>query len=1345
MASQGGGSFRLALTRVRSLSDIQEVGTSVVSEPSDGHKALLDLVFIHGLGGHPVDTWAAVKPKLQHKRDQSRSSSRSRQGKESRKHTPKTNEGNIEEKSLHKRIWGKIHRKKVQQDDDASKPDIIGLKNRRSNENKVVRTSQSSTSLSGASLTSGIGEAQEDSTSNQDQRPIITDYPPDRIVLSSDSSDKSLDKIFWPRDILSYDERFQQARILTCGYDSRPIRFLQGQDRNGIKAHADAIMEDLIRMREADSERHLIFIVHSLGGIILKEILRKSARMSQWNPEDQSIYKSTRGIAFIGTPHHGSKGADWAEQLEKLAFFAGHSVNTSILEDLRKNSKNLEQLNSEFTSLLREARFYTRCFYESSGMTSLKLVGRRVVNDTSASIEDPVVNKNLPLDGTHSRICKFVNKDESGYIRVSAAIQHFINEVPPRYVPEKRSEPAPSASTAAPSVIHLAEFQSAILESRYLDSLAFPEMGHRQDEVLDARADSCAWILQHKEYTTWRADNHGLLWIQGKPGSGKSTLMKRIFREFNKDGARGRIYLAFFFHKRGTQLQQTPIGMFRTMIYQLLSQVPSASADFQRLYEEKRKFQGDIGKDWEWRELELRRVLESSLVSAVKTHSIIIFVDALDEAGEDSARRIVSYLHEVNELLLNSKHATSICFSCRHFPIIKTNSGVHICVEDENHKDISTYTLAELQRQMHVQDRELGSDDLNLLQTRISNKASGVFLWVTLVIPVIVKQYNEGRASGEIFKALEEVPSDLGDIYKHILMLIDPKDRQRTLHLMQWICLAERPLSLAELRFALASDDSSIHRFQYYAQESTGFVESDERMKKMTIALSGGLAEVKFHQDKYIIQFIHQSVNDFLLKDGFEWLDQSPTRDAIGRGHDRLSRSCINYLKLEEVQNVANSRSANESTITANLPFSEYATKSWFLHAQKAESWNIPQRDLIQRFQWPSAQHFLHWIMIFRKIDKYDSRCPLMKTKLMHLAAASNLESIVRALLESETPLEAEDDEGNRALHYAARWGHKKIVSILLDANADIDARNTGQRTPLERAAAGGHEAVVELLLEKGAEVNYQTGESGSALQSAALKGSCVVVKLLLDRGADINAQGGEYGNSLQAAAYRGSEPVVRLLLDKGANIHAQGGQYGNALQAAALRGSEPVVKLLLDKSANISCQDNQGRCPLHLTIRGGHQKLIDLVLADIEIPDWNYQDQQGCSALHFAASDTYGWTALHWACRNGSRKTVQILRESGADSSRKDIKGWTPLDVATFCQNDSLVSLFQDNTDQAGSKQLITRSGNRQYYYCSSCYHNIYGSRYNCKECRFFDLCFRCIIDAARIHQHGHRFEVIV
>jgi ankyrin repeat protein len=766
--------------------------------------------------------------------------------------------------------------------------------------------------------------------------------------------------------------------------------------------------------------------------------------------------------------------------------------------------------------------------------------------------------------------------------------------------------------------------------------------------------------------------------------------------------------------------------MFRTILYQLLSQVPSASTDFKGLYEEKRKFQGDIRKDWEWHEPELRRILKSSLISAARTHNIVIFVDALDEAGEVSAKSIVTYLHEVNELLLNSKHTTRICFSCRHFPIIRTSNGVQICLEDENYEDISTYVLAELRRQILSRDHKLGSDDLNLLQTRILSKASGVFLWAVLVIPMIAKQYNEGRALKEILEGLEKAPSDLGTIYKHMLTLADPTAQGRTLHLMQWICFAERPLSLTELRFALALDDSSVHRFQESAQESIGFVESDMRMKDIVVSLSGGLAEVvELHKDRHDVQFIHQSVSDFLFTDGFRWLDQDSAGNPIGRGHDRLSRSCVNYFKLGEVQRVANSDS---STIIADLPFLKYATESWFLHAEKAESWNIPQDDLIRRFQWPSSQYFTDWIKIFRKIDRYNSRRPLVQTTLMHLAAASNLGSIVKALLESGTFLEVGDDEGNKALHYAARWGHKQIVSILLGADANIHARNAAQLTPLERAAAGSHVAVVELLLEKGAEVNCQTGESGSALQSAAINGSLITVRLLLENGADINAQGGEYSNALQVAAARGSEAIVELLLDRGADIDAQGGLYGNALQAVAYKGHQRAARILTNRHVDVNRKDFQGRLALHFAMRGNRLNMIEYLLSMGARADWTHTDQQGRSALHFAASggsvqavklvlssgidinisDTDGWTPLHWACRNGDVDTVRLLADSGANLQSKNTQGQAPLDVAIFCSNGSLIptlSLFNKSIDTE-AKQHAPALGIKHNTCCNSCLH---------------------------------------
>jgi hypothetical protein len=326
-------------------------------------------------------------------------------------------------------------------------------------------------------------------------------------------------------------------------------------------------------------------------------------------------------------------------------------------------------------------------------------------------------------------------------------------------------------------------------------------MRYRQDEVQDTRADSCDWILEHEAYKSWVGDQHGLLWIKGKPGSGKSTLMKRIYKE---DAAQSYIRLAYFFHRRGAQLQQTSIGMLRTLSHQLISQSASARAVFRARYNEKNSF-GHYGIDWDWHGAELRQVLKSALAVASKSHVVSIFIDALDEASESSAESIVTYIYEVNEELQGSARQTRICFSCRHYPIFSLNIGFEVCMEKENDDDISACIDQELSKHIQAHKRLSREDDIKILQRQHSSSASGVFLWASLMVPLVAKEYNKGKSLKHVLETLQRAPPSLGYIYEHILKtLIDAEDRKDSLHLMQWICLTHRPLSVTELRYALA-------------------------------------------------------------------------------------------------------------------------------------------------------------------------------------------------------------------------------------------------------------------------------------------------------------------------------------------------------------------------------------------------------------------------------------------------------------------------------------------------------------------------------------------------------------
>ncbi|PMD49358.1 uncharacterized protein K444DRAFT_505332, partial [Hyaloscypha bicolor E] len=580
-----------------------------------------------------------------------------------------------------------------------------------------------------------------------------------------------------------------------------------------------------------------------------------------------------------------------------------------------------------------------------------------------------------------------------------------------------------------------------------LQSLAFPEITHRRQEadVPDrAYLHTCEWALQHKSYTAWIGNERELLWIKGKPGAGKSTLMAFIYLSFQKNTlSKQSLCLDFFFHGRGAALQKTPIGMFRSLLHQLYTKVPSVRLPVRAAYKEKRVF-GEAGTGWEWQRRELEDLFSIALIRAAKLLSITIFVDALDEAGRDVAKDLAEYFHRLNDKLAAERGMARICISCRHYPILSTNTSLKICVEDENHDDIVKYIKHRLNTEIPKREMAtLSVDECQALEKTIVERASGVFQWARLVVLLIIDLSRQGESLAYIHQELSKVPQDLGNIYEHILMrVIEPRNRTRTLHLMQWICLAERPLSVTELRFAIASNDVHIHEPRQFCKDTKDFVDTNVRMERLITSLSGGLVEVKHHKAESTVQFIHQSVNDFLRSDGLKYLaSPSPTALSadvvIGQSQHRLCKSCVNYLSSEEVLLAGsalrgtslNDPETERSLLLESLPFIDYATRYWFLHAEKAEHLGSLQQDVVQQLGCPPGQAFQTWIKTFRNIAKYNAKCPELGSTLLHVASSSNLRSAVQILLSGSVKdgvnLNPKDSYGKTPLSWAAENRHE--------------------------------------------------------------------------------------------------------------------------------------------------------------------------------------------------------------------------------------------------------------------------------------------------------------------------------
>ncbi|OCL07944.1 hypothetical protein AOQ84DRAFT_276521, partial [Glonium stellatum] len=107
-------------------------------------------------------------------------------------------------------------------------------------------------------------------------------------------------KVLWLRDFLPQSDELKNARIYTFGYDAKIV----GSRSIATLRHiAQSLNSSLIH---EENDKPLIFICHSLGGIIAKIAIT----LSKNNREFQKLYHHIHGIMFFGTPHQGSDGAN---------------------------------------------------------------------------------------------------------------------------------------------------------------------------------------------------------------------------------------------------------------------------------------------------------------------------------------------------------------------------------------------------------------------------------------------------------------------------------------------------------------------------------------------------------------------------------------------------------------------------------------------------------------------------------------------------------------------------------------------------------------------------------------------------------------------------------------------------------------------------------------------------------------------------------------------------------------------------------------------------------------------------------------------------------------------------
>ncbi|THC90309.1 hypothetical protein EYZ11_010225 [Aspergillus tanneri] len=625
---------------------------------------------------------------------------------------------------------------------------------------------------------------------------------------------------------------------------------------------------------------------------------------------------------------------------------------------------------------------------------------------------------------------------------------------------------------------------------RLLGFLKFKQIDSRKSSIETELDKTCQWFLSHPDYHAWLdprklTQHHGFLWISGKPGTGKSTIMK----------------FAYLKMKRKAH-QKSILGMYRSLLLQLLEGYP----DLQTVLDDPdliSQSQNDCPS------LNVLKDLFRNAVSALGQRSFTCFVDALDECDEQQVVDMVQYFEELAEQSTNKGVRLRICFSSRHYPYIVIKRGIRLTLEDQpgHAEDLATYVASRLR----IEDPALVDE----LRPQLLGKAAGVFMWVKLVVDILNKECRQGGLA--LRKRMAEIPSDLSLLFKDILRR-DNENMEALLLCILWILYAKRPLQPKEFYHALWSGLSVKGLADAQGPDVT-VPDVDDKVNRCVISSSKGLAEITTSEQP-TVQFIHESVRDFLIKDdglhelwpdlGFDW--RSPS-------HEKLKQCCNSYMNYTltraSVIKLLVERKANRRTvISTEYPFLEYASQHVLYHANAAAE-AIPQDEFLSLF--PVSE----WITINNLFEKYNIRKYTQHASLFYILADKGFSELIRTKCKEDPHIHVPGERYGYPLFAALANANKDAVAALLNSpssmckEADIteglncrkDLKEHTNRTPLSWAAQDGRAGIVKLLLQMETTVDDVDSEARTPLSRASEKGHEAVAKLLINKGADVNSR----------------------------------------------------------------------------------------------------------------------------------------------------------------------------------------------------------------------------------------------
>jgi len=533
---------------------------------------------------------------------------------------------------------------------------------------------------------------------------------------------------------------------------------------------------------------------------------------------------------------------------------------------------------------------------------------------------------------------------------------------------------------------------------RLLDILRFPSMNDRFNNVKDSAPDTFEWLFENPEillkeqadlrisFPDWLKTGSGIFHIEGKPGSGKSTLMKFICEHNSKmtlleewAGDKKLIHSQFFFWRIGSREEKSLGGLIRGLISSIIQQSPHlARVLFPRFWDLKDPQSSPITARMELGDKEVLgafdRLTRERLVG--EQYRICFFIDGLDEFDESHGYTCYDLTLKLKRWVDISAGHIKFCVSSRMLLVFNDafDARQRITIQNFTKADIQQLVKQKLEDNDQFQKlRETEEINCEKLKQQILDNADGVFLWVTVLLNLLVDALISKDTMIQLQSIVNHAPAELNAFFRHILDSIPERYRR-----ISFILLA---LSMRNVGILLVDEprDQKYTAYDAYFSEFKGsamtllscsylletleqrnFLDTDKDIPEIfTIDMSEvekrteltktkvlkhcrGLLDYREEEGSEVIIFTHRSIPEFLQQ------FFACNSDVHGLD-DRFIGELLAWMHRIGIQHCQNITIAEQEKQNDHVDVSERSFENIFALATKLRQIPLENKDLTCR------------------------------------------------------------------------------------------------------------------------------------------------------------------------------------------------------------------------------------------------------------------------------------------------------------------------------------------------------------------------------------------------------------